>query len=302
MKKDIRLACTISFLMLLFTLQCTTDELAGIEITNGECSGVIYDENFKKAANVVVHLIPTGYAPSSTSAMNRTDSTITDHEGRYTFSVQQNDFYNIIAEKGDASCMLDSIPLLNNRENSIDNDTLERTGWLAGTIAVKAGDNPQQVLVLVLGTNRYTSPVDSTGSFPPLPLPAGLHTIRIFSSENGYAVVDTPLSIVSKDTTILTMRLPLSFAPAINNLAVTYDSASLTTTLQWEPVDTALVKAYSIHRLVNGREDSIIRIDRTVSAYNENCALFFDDTLVYEIAAVGTTFKEGYRVADSCLW
>ncbi|MBN1759445.1 MAG: hypothetical protein JW863_14045 [Chitinispirillaceae bacterium] len=301
MKTDIRLFFSVCILILVFTLRCTTDEIAGIEITNGECTGVIYDENFRKAADVVVRLIPAGYAPSATADSALVDSTMTDQEGRYTFTVPRNDFYNIIAEQGDASCMQDSVSLLVDRKNNLENDTLEGTGRLTGTIKVKTGNDPQAVIVLVLGTDRYTSPVDSTGTFPPLPLPAGTHTVRIFTSENGYAIIDTTVSIFSDDTTVLILQLPLSYAPAVNDFQVTYDSASLTAMLQWEPVDTALIRAYSIHRIVNGTEDSIIRIDRGDSGYTDNCEPFFDDTGRYEIAAVGTTFKEGYGVAGPAI-
>jgi hypothetical protein len=284
---------------LIIALDCSVETISsGTEITNGKCTGVIIDQDNKTAVNATVRLIPAGYSPALPSGSTQIDSTTTDHEGRYTFSVPQNDFYNIIAEKGNTSCMQDSVALLTDKPNYLDNDTLEESGWLAGNIQVKPDNDPQQVIVLVLGTNRYTSPVDSLGTIPPLSLPAGIHAVRIFTLENGYDILDTTVTIFPGDTSYLGTRVPLSHAPAINNFAVTFDSVMLCAILQWKPVDTSLFKSYVIYRFVNGVEDSMIMVDKHLSEYVDTCLRYFEDTLVYEITAIGPTFKEGYRAAS----
>ena len=276
--------------------RCSMDSISsGTEITNGKCAGVIYDQDNRKAEDVTVRLIPAGYDPTSPA---RLDSTTTDHEGRYSFTIRQSDFYTVFAEKGNASCMQDSISLSTDKPNNLENDTLEESGWLAGNIQVKPDNDPQLAIVLVLGTNRYTSPTDSLGTLSPVALPAGNHTVRIFTTESGYDVFDTTISIYSGDTTFLGARIPTSYAPAVNNFTVVFDSVTLNATLTWEPVDTALITSYLLYRLVNGIEDTIGMIDNQLSEYADECIPFYEDTLCYEIAAVGPTYKEGYKVTS----
>ena len=99
---------TLSIVVLII-VRCAKPN-AGIEITNGTCTGIIYDKDSTVATGALVRLIPSGFDPTASSlSSTQPDSTFTDQHGRYSFTISETDFYNVIAEKNSASCMLDSV-------------------------------------------------------------------------------------------------------------------------------------------------------------------------------------------------
>jgi hypothetical protein len=288
---------TVMAVLLISTLRCGVDdpEIAGSgsqTSNNGKCIGMIYTMENAFASGATVRLIPSGYNPSVLSS-GKVDSAVTDNEGRYTFTVTKTDFYNIIAERGNQASFMDSVPLLSDMENHIENDTLRGTGWLAGKVEVKPGDDPLQAIILIPGTGKYTSPADSLGTFPPLSLPTGSYTIRVFTSETGYGIFDTTVTITSDNTSLIIARIPTSYAPAINNFEVVFDSTLRTATLTWDPVDPSLIRSITIHRLIDGVEDTIIIVGKNFSSYVDSIPKFVN-TFIYKAAAVGANYKEGY--------
>lgn len=281
--------------------RCAAPPVGGIEITNGTCTGKIYNKDNTEAAGALVRLIPSGYDPLSSGGVG-IDSTTTGADGRYQFDIPETDFYNILAEKDDLSCLQDSISLLEDGAYEIDNDTLGEPGWLAGTVEVKPGSDPLQAVILVLGTNRYTSPVDSLGTFNALALPAGSYTVKVFTSESGYDAGEYRVTVPSGDTALLGARIPTSFAPDIEEFSVSYDRAMMIATLRWTPADTAQLRSFALRRYVDGAEDSIIIIDGNRSEYHDDCISYFEKTVTWEINAVGSNYKEGYAAASAPLY
>ncbi len=301
MYSKIRSKYSLVFISVLLLFQCTTNQTAGIEITNGDCTGKIYTTDNKAAVGAIVRLISSGYDPTSGSG-GVIDSTMTASDGSFHFKIVKTDFYNIIAEMGDASCIQDSIALLSDVKNQINPDTLRESGWLAGTIEVKPQSDPTKAIALIPGTNRYVTPYDSLGNFHPISLPAGTYIVRIFTTESGYMPLDTTITIPSGDTVYLNMRLPTTYAPDIKAFNATYDSLTISTTLTWPPVDTSIIQSYALHRYVNQSEDTIILLDKKLTSYTDDCIDFFEKTVQYQITSVGLNYKEGYKTLTPSIY
>jgi hypothetical protein len=275
--------------------------MAGIEITNGDCTGKIYTRDNKVAVGAIVRLISSGYDPTSKSG-GVIDSTLTASDGSYRFKIVKTDFYNIIAEKGDASCMQDSIALLSDSKNQMNPDTLRESGWLAGTIEVKPQSDPTKAIALIPGTNRYVTPYDSLGNFHPLSLPPGTYMVRIFTTESGYMPLDSTVTVPSGDTVYLNIRLPTTYAPDVKAFNAIYDSLTISTTFTWTPVDTSIIRAYALHRYVNKIEDTIILLNKKLTTYTDDCIDFYEKTVQYQITSVGSNFKEGYKTITPSIY
>ncbi|HEX2955317.1 MAG TPA: hypothetical protein VHO70_00715, partial [Chitinispirillaceae bacterium] len=119
---------------------CTSDKpVNSVEMPNRDCVGTIYDENTIAASGALVRLIPVAYDPSG-QFPEEIDSTLTDSTGHYFFDVAASGLFNIIAQKGDLSCMRDSVEILTDRTIII-SDTLGVSVKLTGRVMVKPGDD-----------------------------------------------------------------------------------------------------------------------------------------------------------------
>jgi hypothetical protein len=275
-------------------LYCTEGPTAGIEISNGDdCVGTIYNKDGSVAIDAVVRLIPCNYYPGSDTTS--VDSILTDKNGNYSFNVNESAYYNIIAVKGGTSCIQDSVAITVDTKTKVNNDTLEVTGVLSGRIQMKPGDDPRNAVILVLGTNVFTTPSDTSGLFSLPPLPPGAFTIRIFSPISGYDVVDTGMIIRSGAASELMVSLRSTDAPVISNFTVTYDSATMYATLQWSMPDTSNAVSYILKRKSKLENDSIIMLSNDLTSYTDDLVKYDGDTINYRIAAVGRNYKTGYE-------
>jgi hypothetical protein len=267
--------------------------ISGTEITNGKCFGIIYNSDSTIASGAVVYLIPFNFNPSQSDSLF--DSTLTDNNGYYSFNVIKSDMYNIIAEKGNAACMVDSIALKSEGKTVVDG-VLQQSGKLEGTITVKEGDDPRLAIILVRGTGIYTSPSDSTGHFEIPLLPEGNFRVQIlFTGESKYASVDTTVEIKKGTITVLNLVLSSLDAPQASGLSVILNDSTMYTTISWLPADTSKIESYVLYRKSVLGNDAAIRIGKSETTYTDDIVELEGDTLHYEIAAIGKTFKEGNR-------
>lgn len=275
-------------------LFCTHDgPVAGIEVTNGNCTGTIYTPDSTVAAGATVILIPATY-DATDPLRGSIDSTTTDQAGHFTFNVTKSDQYNIIAEKNSASSILEAVPLQPEAFVEV-SDTLQQPGTLAGRITVMPEDDARRAIILIRGTNYYTSPTDSGGAFATLPLPAGTFTVQILvPGSSTYASVDTSITIQSGKTTDLLVNLFVPGAPSVTGFVAQHDSVTMHTTLSWDPVDTSFIESYRILRKSAAGRDTLIMVNKTATSCIDDVVHLEDDTVRYQLAAVGKTFLEGY--------
>lgn len=283
----------VFFISILTLLQCTTKQVTGIEVTNGNCVGKIYNEDNTVASGVLVRLIPSGYDPTIPSS-GKIDSTFTDKNGEYSFSVTKSDYYNIFAQKDNKFCKKDSVSIISNISQNIGNDTLSAPALLTGKVRVKPENDPLKTVILFYGTNFYTVPYDSSGNFDTVYLPEGQYTVKAFSTEDGYGIFDTSIIVSSGEIINITITIPTFYSPQVFNVKASFDSSNFSASLSWDPVDTSLITYYAVHRIINNVHDTLMQIDKNVTAISDYCGYFVDDTVTYQISAVGKNYKEGY--------
>ncbi len=282
---------------LIIGLSCSkTQPVSGIEITNGNCIGKIYNSDGSAVKDAIVKLIPFDFNPYS-HAGQAIDSTRTNTFGAYAFNVSQPNYYNVIAEKGSASCMKDSIFVQTDAKTIVDNDTLRESGWLSGNVRLKPGDDSHTAVILVLGTNVYAVPSDTSGSFVTPLLSKGNYVIQIFTTLDGYAVFDTNVTIREGAQTQLDVTLSSENAPSIAKLTATYDSAAMFVSLSWPMPDTSGVAlcGYALYRKSAAGRDTTMYIDKWETSYTDDVIGFDGDSMSYQIAGIGKNYKEGYR-------
>jgi hypothetical protein len=274
---------------------------AGIEITNGtgNCTGTIYNADSTFAANAVVRLIPLDYNPFNPSG--HLDSTTTDGNGHYVFNVAQANVFSIIAQKGNTSCLIDSVKL-QPEKNQIENGVLQASGIIKGIATVMSGDSPLDIVILVRGTTVYTSPFDSIGHYLTPLLPSGTFTIQfIFTGMSEYEIIDTVVEILQGDTTMLDVTLSSKNAPKVNSLSVSFDNKTMFATLDWPTVDTSKIVNYMITRKSTSGNDTDILIDKSSISYTDDLLKLELDTITYGIKAIGKSFKEGYSTLSQLI-
>jgi hypothetical protein len=290
----LRLIIGLSIGIAILGMECAKEKsVSGIEITNGNCVGTIYHADGSVADSAVVRLIPSDYNPLSISD-SLIHSAVTDKNGRFSFKVTLLRRYNVIAQKASVSCM-DSVELIPN-VTTVVNDTLRQSGFISGAVRLQNPDTAISIVVLVMGTNVYTMPSDTSGKFTTPLLAASAYTLRIFSTQSGYRVFDTVV-IVDKgaETKLPVIFLPSANAPSVDNFSVTFDSLTMYATLAWSLSNTDSIVSYSLHRTSKIGNDSLFVIDKSLTGIIEDLLLYEGDTLTYQIAANGKNFKEGFR-------
>jgi hypothetical protein len=288
-----RLIIALSIGISILGIVCTNGKpVAGIEITNGNCVGTIYHADGAVADGAVVRLIPRDYNPFSPSD-SPIDSTVTDKNGRFSFMIKQLRRYNIIAQKASVSCM-DSIELIPN-VTTIVTDTLRASGFISGAVRLQKPDTTNSIVILIMGTNVYAMPSDTSGKFTTPLLATGAYTLRIFSTQSGYAIFDTVV-IVEKgaETKLPVIFLHSANAPSVGDFSVTLDSLTMYATFTWSFKNTDSIVSYSLYRKSKKGDDSLIMVDKSLTRTNDDVFLCEGDTLTYQIAANGKNFKEGF--------
>ncbi|MBN1575624.1 MAG: carboxypeptidase regulatory-like domain-containing protein [Chitinispirillaceae bacterium] len=293
MNTTIRHLILLSSLLAAVYVACTGDKpVSAIEVTNGDCNGRILNPYGSPAVGAIVRLIPEGFTPASLHATT-IDSTFTDSNGIYVFDVSDSRYYNLIAEKASASGMRDSIYLQPDSAAHLDDLILKESGWLTGRLTLKEGSDPTQAIILMRGTDIYTIP-ESDGTFRTPLLPQGILWVRIFTTEEGYAVFDTFVVINEGAETELLVTLPSTDAPTVGGLSAEFDGALMYYTLNWVPPDTTLIVSYRISRRHADGTDTSFLVSKSSRSFTDDVVLFEDDTLTYRIAAIALNYREGY--------
>jgi hypothetical protein len=290
--------CITYFCMILLSaLRCSNlTQVSGIEITNGNCMGKIYDSDGAVADSALVRLIHSDYNPYSQTNTS-IDSTYTNAHGNYAFMVSEPNYYNVVAEKGSMSCMQDSIFVQADAKTVLDNDTLGEAGTLSGIVRLKPGDDNSRVVILVLGTNVYTVPSDTSGRFSTSLLPKGDYTIQIFTTLSGYAVFDTNVTIKEGSPTELDVILPSANAPSLTKLTAFCDSSTMFVSLSWPMPDTSKIVSYVLYRKSRFGRDTMWVLSKSAHSFVDDVVGFEGDSISYQIACIGKNYKEGYRTA-----
>jgi len=151
-----------------------------------------------------------------------------------------------------------------------------------------------------MGTNTWSAPDDSTGTFGVTGMAEGTYRVRILTTLDAYVPKDTVLRVTAGKVDTLTHDIVLQYTgiPVPSGLKISYDTLKQIVTLSWnKPVTGRKVAGYGIYRK---RQDSTsfvnIKNGLTDTVYRDSTGVQ-DQTYEYRVAAIDTNGTEGVKSA-----
>ncbi len=262
---------------------------------DGNCVGTVKDEAGSPVAGASLMLVPEGYSPLSAANGSTIDSTTSDAYGRYGFTIDAPGVYNLIAKSKGFFAMRRAIRISADARVILDDEILRDPGSMSGTVHLQDNSDHRGAIILLMGTNVYAKPFDSTGAFSFAALAEGLYTLRILTAENDYAVAETTVTVTSAMHTALSLiELQKKFVPIIDSLSAAYDPVMIRAVLSWPAIDTARIRNYAVYcnRSIKNIEPIAI-MDKSATMYSFDIFTSPLDTFLYEISAIGNDGIEG---------
>jgi hypothetical protein len=230
------------------TIGCSTKPpTAPAGSIDGNCVGTVRDAAGSPVAGASLSLVPEGYSPLSTVTGSGVDSAVSDEYGRYGFSVDAPGAYNLLAKGKGLYAMRRTVRVSSDARVILDDEILREPGSLSGMARLQGESDHRGVIVLLMGTNVYAKPFDSTGAFSIAALARGTYILRILTSGNDYDVAETTITVASGlRTEMPCIELRKKFIPIVDSLSVRFNPAMMTIDLSWPPLDTAKIRNYSV--------------------------------------------------------
>ncbi len=296
-------ALTVAMMCLCNRDTSLVSELGGSsESTSANITGTMYNSDGTRATDAIVRFVPTDYNGYYAKDTALVESTYTDENGVYAYKLTAGGFYNVSAEKNNASAFEDSIFVSTGNKTTV-NDTLKATGSVSGVAHLDPGDDNRRIIILVLGTNIYTVPADTSGTFSLPALAEGDYILRILTTYPDYEYVDIPVSVLSEKNTTLSQVIQLknSGVPKIGPVEIVYDTNMMYATLSWPPADTSRISGYYIYENPSFTETPLAILKSTDTMFRADAIHFggFAYPVSYSVAAVGTDRRVGARSTTS---
>jgi hypothetical protein len=259
-----------------------------VDEVEGDCVGTIRDKAGSPVAGASLMLVPEEYSPLATVDGGTIDTATSDAFGRFGFTTNAPGVYNLLAKTGGLYAMHSKVHLSTRAQVILDNETLSAPGLLSGRVHLQGASDHSNVFVLLMGTNVYAQPADSSGSFTIAKLAEGSYTLRILTVKNDYAPSETTVTVTSgKQTVLPCVELQKQYIPTIDSLSVEYDPVMERVVLKWPQVDTARIKNYTIycnHSIKNFEPVAIVSKEVTSDTFEIIASP--SDTFLYEICAI----------------
>lgn len=261
----------------------------------GNCIGKVADESGKPVAGASVLLVPEGYSPlePENNAVSPV-STTSDESGYFGFTVESSGKYNLLAAGNDLYALRKAVPVNASQSMELPEEVLRDPGSLSGSVRLQSMEDHRSAVILLIGTNTYAAPDNADGAFSLPELAGGVYDLRVMSTESGFSVVDTEVTVVSGEATALPeIVLEQKRVPQIDEFTVAYDPVMMVATLFWSTSDIDIIDSFYIYC---NREQNIVPIRSTGGNVN---TITIDmvaeplETRVYQIAAVGNDGWEG---------
>ncbi len=279
----------------MFFLACSGDKAVSIPgAPRGNCTGTIRDAGGALVAGARVLLVPQEYSRKiSGGVSDDLDSTVTNDNGQYGFSVDAPGRYNVLAKKNNLLSMHQAVPITLHAGVEL-GDTLREAGSMSGTIRLQGARDHRSAFVLFIGTNFYTTPSDTSGDFTVPQLAHGTYRLRVLTAGRDFAMKETTVTVVSgAHTQLPVIELAKSAVPMTDSLLTDYNPAMMTVTVRWKPLDTALIGGYSIYCNRAKNLAPVLTVGKSCSTHTFDLAYSPVDTFTYQVAAVGKNGVEG---------
>ncbi len=308
MKTFLNITNKFAVLTLIMILSKCSQEgpLAGntSETGNAAVKGILYTENGQPAVNAEVKLITSDHRPGPNLAKTEAvvTTTYTNAQGVYEFSSMPRNFYNVLCKSNGANAFIDSIYLQPNQITEVENKTLKSPGSLHGVVRLQPGDDNRSVLIILFGTDFFTTTVDTSGKFNITHIAEGRYNAMIYvlNTAGVYEPFDTVFTIRSgKTDTLGAIIYPnLTSIPVVTGFTSEYDDVRQVVTLRWNKPINGEVAGYDIYRM---HQDSAFKkiniVTLTDTQYEDgiNSILMPEYTYSYKVVGVDKDGNEGNK-------
>ncbi len=253
-----------------------------------ETIGMLFTEDGTPAVGAAVVAIPARFQPGETAIDH--DSLTTDAAGAFPLGSLSDGVYNLHYHCAGTRALRRNVSVLGGVAEENVSDTLRLPGGVAGVVALRPEHNSGAVYLLLMGSERFTTPLDSSGRFLFGALAPGHYALRIITTEGDYTPFDTTVQVLSGsvDTLSDTLRPVYNGLPQPGLLTASYEPALLRSELRWSGSDSPRFYGYEISRAVAGSHSFKV----VASGLRDT---LFQDSVEEGGVAEGGTYE--YRVA-----
>jgi hypothetical protein len=296
---------TIGMAFIAGVMFCTSPMNTGSEVTNGRITGRVVNGDGSAAQGAIVVLLPDTLNPQSINSNFSIDSAKTNNEGYYSFATISKGWYNLLASGSGKKSFKDSIYVNNDRKLQLEDITLSAPVSCSSVVHLENHEQDNRsVIILVLGTNTYASPDDSSGKFILPELAAGTYRLRILTTLPEYEIKDTILEIQTGASGTITNPIILKFLgiPKVGQLSVSYDDKMKFATISWPKLDTDNVIGYNIYRGSPDNSKPLNSKPISDTFFIDDVIYNIGDTVTYVVSALNHSLKEGGFSNGYSLW
>jgi|WetSurMetagenome_2_1015567.scaffolds.fasta_scaffold16824_2 hypothetical protein len=203
--------------LVIMCVTCSFDPLTGTtDETNSRIAVKVVFDNDRPAADASLKLFRDSALVPLAQSTARSD-------GTWLFDSLTPGTYSLWAENADSleACAVIVVP---HKQTVSCNLTLVRGSSLTANVRMQGGENPNSVLVQILGSDK-SARADTAGRLTIRMMAKGAHTLRFSTSVQGYTAQYRQIAIESgvadtlKDTVIFTMRNPFPTNSRLNAVA-----------------------------------------------------------------------------------
>ncbi|MBL8028260.1 MAG: hypothetical protein JNL74_17690, partial [Fibrobacteres bacterium] len=265
----------LSILLPLIFISCGNDNtIAGgsSETGNAFVSGYVYNTDGSPAVNATVRFIPSGYLPKAGDANGYTAELKTDKNGLYQLRTQcAPGYYSIFSTLNTTAGYLDSVSITKETGRSAPTTTLKPSSTFSGKVRLEGNYDNRSVFIVIHGSEFFTTPSDTSGTFTIANMPEGQYSVRFFTTNDNFEIIDTSFSIISgQQFDAGTIVLKTKIAQPVSGFHVTYDSLKQFCDLSWSGCDTSRITGYTIYRVRSGGTiEAIAQINEKVNSYSD---------------------------------
>lgn len=243
-------------LLLLFCLilaGCSSSDtvLGGEEGGVTETIGLVVSAKGDPLPDVKIQLVPTNHIPQKEGEVYHTLHS--NEKGEFSLKGVVDGEYNLLYQKEGEAAFRDSLSIVDGTVSVMVRDTLFPMSSLSGVVRLHEKHNSEKVFILLRGTNRFLTPLDSTGAFTIDSLAAGEYTITFIADYDYYSQFDTVVTIMRNSAQQFSDTVRMEYlgieVPVI--VSQHYDSSLLSATIRWNAVASEDHAGYQIIRRAN---------------------------------------------------
>jgi hypothetical protein len=248
---------TITLGVLAFFATSCLDRVAGSTSTGntgkGTISGRVVGADGKGVANARVSVVGVDHNPGPGGSGSIDAIALTGSDGTFRTDSLPDGAYNLLDAKGGQVALVDSVAVDADSGALAGDAVLGAPGTVTGVVRLRPGDDSRTVFLVLIGTTTFTVPKDSVGNFVLAGLAEGEYRLRVLSTLDAYAPLDTVIRVEGGRETVLPDTLRLAYLgpdglPIFDTPYLEFDSTNLMVRVSWHAQDPSRVAGFYVYR------------------------------------------------------